>query len=65
FQGKDGHSYGVFGDAGGLLHLFDPNTGQDYSTLSLGKNIEASPAIYNNMLVVASYDKKIFGVRIS
>ncbi|MBU4408810.1 MAG: PQQ-binding-like beta-propeller repeat protein, partial [Actinobacteria bacterium] len=47
FQGKDGHSYGVFGDAGGLLHLFDPNTGQDYSTLSLGKNIEASPAIYN------------------
>ncbi len=65
FQGKDGHSYGVFGDAGGLLHLFDPNTGKDYSTVSLGKNIEASPAIYNNMLVVASYDKKIFGVRIS
>ena len=65
FQGKDDHSYGVFGDAGGLLHLFDPNTGQDYSTVSLGNNIEASPAIYNNMLVVASYDKKIFGVRIS
>ncbi|MDR1767513.1 MAG: PQQ-binding-like beta-propeller repeat protein [Propionibacteriaceae bacterium] len=65
FQGKDGHSYGVFGDAGGLLHLFDPNTGQDYSTVSLGKNIEASAAVYNNMLVIASYDKKIFGVRIS
>ncbi len=65
FQGKDGHSYGVFADAGGLLHLFDPNTGSDYSTLSLGKNIEASPAIYDDMLVVASYDKKIFGVKIS
>ncbi|MDQ7991358.1 MAG: PQQ-binding-like beta-propeller repeat protein [Propionicimonas sp.] len=65
FQGTDGHSYGVFGDAGGTLHLFDPNTGLDFSTLSLGKNVEASPAIYDNMLVVASYDKKIFGIKIS
>lgn len=65
FQGTDGHSYGVFADAGGILHLFDPNTGGDYSTVSLGKNIEASPAIYNDMIVVASYDKKIFGIKIS
>ena len=65
FTGKDGHSYGVFADASGTLHLFDPNTGEDYSTVSLGKNVEASPAIYNDMIVVASYDKKIFGIKIS
>ena len=65
FKGTDGHSYGVFADAGGLLHLFDPNTGEDYSTVSLGKNVEASPAIYDDMIVVASYDKKIFGIKIS
>lgn len=65
FTGTDGHSYGVFADAGGTMHLFDPNTGEDYSTVSLGANVEASPAIYNDMIVVASYDKKIFGIKIS
>ena len=65
FTGTDGHSYGVFADVSGTLHLFDPNTGEDYSTVSLGKNVEASPAIYNDMIVVASYDKKIFGIKIS
>ena len=63
--GTDGHEYGVFGDSAGLLHLFDPATGKDYSTVSLGKNVEASVAAYNNMLVVASYDQKIFGIKVS
>lgn len=64
-HGSDGHEYGVFGDSAGLLHLFDPATGADYSTVSLGKNVEASVAAYDNMLVVASYDQKIFGIRVS
>ncbi|MDR1833364.1 MAG: PQQ-binding-like beta-propeller repeat protein [Propionibacteriaceae bacterium] len=63
--GSDGHQYGIVSDSGGTMHLFDPNTGEDYSTISLGKNVEASPAAFGNMLVVASYDKKIFGIRIS
>lgn len=64
-HGADGHEYGVFGDSAGLVHLFDPATGTDYSTVSLGKNVEASVAAYDNMLVVASYDQKIFGIRVS
>jgi hypothetical protein len=64
-SGTDGHEYGVFGDSAGLLHLFDPATGKDYSTLSLGKNVEASVSVFNNMLVVASYDQKIFGIKLS
>jgi PQQ-like domain len=63
--GTDGHAYGVFGDSGGTLHLFDPNTGRDYSSISLGKNIEASVSAYNNMLVVASYSAKVYGIKIS
>jgi hypothetical protein len=47
------------------MHLFDPNTGADLSTLSLGKNTEASPAVYGNMIVVASYARRIWGIRIS
>jgi len=61
----DGVQYGVLADSAGVMHLFDPETGLDHSTVSLGKNVEATPAVFGDMLVVASYDRKIFGVRIS
>lgn len=63
--GTDGHTYGVLGDSKGLLHLFDPQTGQDYSTLQLSQNIEASPAAYGNMLVVGTYAKLLYGIKVS
>ncbi|MFZ0530884.1 MAG: PQQ-binding-like beta-propeller repeat protein [Propionicimonas sp.] len=61
----DGKAYGIVTDSGGTMHLFDPNTGTDLSTLNLGRNTEASPAVYGNMIVVASYAKRIWGIRIS
>lgn len=62
----DGKQYGVYGDSAGELHLFNMNTGEDYASVSLGgKNIEASVAAYGNMLVVANYDQKIWGIRVS
>lgn len=61
----DGTAYGVVTDSGGTMHLFDPNTGADIDTLSLGKNTEASPAVYGNMLVVASYAKRIWGIKLT
>ncbi len=64
-HGTDGHEYGVFGDSAGLLHLFDPATGTDYSTVDLGMNVEASVAAYGNMIVIASYDQKIFGIKLT
>ncbi|HAM45720.1 MAG TPA: pyrrolo-quinoline quinone, partial [Propionibacteriaceae bacterium] len=63
--GTDGHTYGVIGDSRGLLHLFNPNTGEDYSTLQLSQNIEASPAAYGNMLVVGTYAKLLYGIKVS
>jgi outer membrane protein assembly factor BamB len=60
-----GKAYGIVTDSGGTMHLFDPNTGADLSTLSLGKNTEASPAVYGNMIVVASYARRIWGIKIS
>lgn len=60
-----GKAYGIVTDSGGTMHLFDPNTGKDLSTLSLGKNTEASPAVYGNMIVVASYARRIWGIKIS
>lgn len=63
--GSDGHQYGAFGDSAGTVHLFDMNTGEDYATVDLGANVEASISAFGNMLVVASYDKKIFGIKVS
>ncbi|HML50387.1 MAG TPA: PQQ-binding-like beta-propeller repeat protein [Propionicimonas sp.] len=63
--GTDGHTYGVIGDSRGLLHLFNPNTGEDYSTLQLSQNIEASPSAYGNMLVVGTYAKLLYGIKVS
>ncbi len=63
--GSDGTQYGVLPDSEGTIHLFDPLTGLDLSTLDLGKNTESTISAYNDMLVVASYDRKIYGIRIS
>ena len=64
-QGEDGKSYGIFCDSAGVMHLFNPRTGEDLSTLSIGANCEASPSAYGNMIVVATYAQKIYGIRIS
>lgn len=63
-KSSEGKTYGLFTDFHGLLHLFDPKTGKDLHTVSLGANIESSPAVYNDMIVVGSYAKKIFGIKI-
>lgn len=60
----DGTQYGILADSAGIMHMFDPHTGLDISTVSLGKNVEASPAVFGNMIVVASYDKHIYGIKI-
>ena len=51
--------------SGGTFHLFDPNTGRDLDTVHLGGNVEASAAVYGNMIVIGSYGQKIFGIKIS
>ncbi|MBK8463699.1 MAG: PQQ-binding-like beta-propeller repeat protein [Nigerium sp.] len=61
---SDGAVYGVLADSDGVMHLFDPATGKDISTVNLGKNVEATPAVFGNTLVVASYDRNIYAVTI-
>ena len=56
---SDGKTYGLFSDFGGNLHLFDPKTGKDIDKVYLGGNVESSPAVYDDMIVVGSYAKKI------
>jgi outer membrane protein assembly factor BamB len=63
-KGTDGKSYGILADSAGDMHLFDPRTGQNLDTISLGQNCEASPAAYGNRIVVATYARKIYCVEV-
>ncbi|HEY5583980.1 MAG TPA: pyrrolo-quinoline quinone, partial [Ruminiclostridium sp.] len=64
FKSSDGKTYVVFCDFAGNMHLIDPMTGETLDTISLGRNVEASPAIYNDTIVVGSYAQKIFGIKV-
>jgi len=62
--GKDGKTYAIYCDFNGNMNLFDPRTGALLDKIYVGGNVEASPSIYNNMAVVGTYGKKIYGVKI-
>lgn len=62
---EEGKSYIVQGDSTGLLHLIDGATGRRLHTINLESNIEATPAIFDNMLVVGTRGMRIYGVEIS
>ena len=50
-------------DANGTAHLID-SQGQVVKTLYLGGLVEASPAVFNNMIVVGTRLRKICGIKI-
>jgi outer membrane protein assembly factor BamB len=58
-------TYILYCNFSGYIRLIDPMTGRIVSEASLGANIESTPAVYNDMAVVGSYAKKIWGIRIN
>ncbi|MHB8062560.1 MAG: outer membrane protein assembly factor BamB family protein [Ruminiclostridium sp.] len=64
FKSTDGKTYMVYNDYSGYMHLLDPMTGKTLDSISLGLNVESSPAIYNDTIVVGSYARKIFGIKV-
>lgn len=60
----EGEGYIILGDSAGKMHLIDGLTGQILDTIMLGANMEGSPAVFENMVVVGTRGQKIFGVRI-
>ncbi len=63
-KSSDGKTYMVYTDFAGYMYLLDPKTGETLDKVSLEGNVESSPAIYNDTIVVGSYAKKIFGIKI-
>ncbi len=57
-----GDGYLILCDSDGNMHLLDGRTGVLKDTINLGKNVEASPAVFENTIVVGTRGKKIFGI---
>ena len=62
--GEDGTGYVVICDFGGTVYFLDGATGQVLDSIELDGRIEASPAVYGDMLVVGTRDLEICGIRI-
>lgn len=61
---KEGNAFIVQGDSKGNVYLLSAATGKILSKVALGANIEGSPAIYNQTLVVGTRGGKIAAVQI-
>ncbi len=60
----DGTAHIVICDSVGYMYLYNAK-GELRNTISLGSNIEASPAAFDNMLVVGTRGQRICGVELS
>lgn len=61
---SDGKATLVQGDSRGTLYLIDGASGKVLDKVSLGSNIEASPAAFGNTIVVGTRGMKIFGIEV-
>jgi outer membrane protein assembly factor BamB len=60
-----GKSYIVACDTVGNMFLLDGKTGTIVDTLNLGANIEASPAVFDDTIVIGTRGQKIYGININ
>jgi len=61
---EDGHAYIFLANASGVARLIDGATGEVLDTLDFGQTVEASPVVFDNMLVIGSREA-VYGLRIS
>ena len=62
-----GQAYLIQADEQGILSLMDARTGSVLHTLDIGGKIDGSPAVYNDMLVIAATGKdnnNLYGIRL-
>lgn len=64
FYDKAGNGYLIQCNKSGYIHLIDGLTGTIIYEMDLGSNIEASPAIYNDTIVVGTRGGLIYGLKI-
>ncbi|TYQ15852.1 UNVERIFIED_CONTAM: putative pyrroloquinoline-quinone binding quinoprotein [Acetivibrio alkalicellulosi] len=61
---KNGKSYIIQCDSGGNMLLIEGSTGKILDRIPLGGNVEGSPAVYDDIIVVGTRGQKIWGIQI-
>ncbi|MGI5997846.1 MAG: PQQ-binding-like beta-propeller repeat protein [Lutispora sp.] len=61
---ENGDGYIILCDSAGRMYLIDGMNGTVLDCISLGANIEGSPAVFEDMVVVGTRGQKIFGIKI-
>lgn len=64
FYNENGKGYIIQCDSIGNIYLLEGTTGNILDKINLGANIESSPAIFEDNIVVATRGGKIYGVKI-
>ena len=61
---EDGTAHVVICDSAGRIQMLNGKTGETVATINVGSNVEASPAVFNDMLVVGTRGQKVVGIRL-
>lgn len=59
---QNGKGYVILCTSGGYIYILDGLTGERLDSMNLGSNIEASPAVYENTVVVGTRGQYIYGI---
>ena len=62
FYTPDGKGYLIYCTSGGYMYMLDGLTGEMLDFVDLGSNIEASPAVFENTVVVGTRTNGIWGI---
>ena len=65
FYDQDGNGYILYCTTGYYLYLLDAKTGTQLDSKNLGGLIEATPAVYDNWLVVGHRSGTIYGIELT
>ena len=60
-----GKGYVLVGSSDGMLRLLDGLTGEETASIELRGNIEGTPAVFDDMIVVGTRSCRIYGIKIS
>lgn len=64
FYDSDGNGYIIYCTTGHYIYLLDGRTGEKLDAMNLGGLIEASPAVFNNYVVVGTRADSIYGIEL-
>lgn len=64
FYTESGEAYVAVGDSAGNMFLLDGGTGEVLQTLPMGANVEASPAVFEDTLVVGTRGMRVLALKL-